>query len=196
MPTAISSDRERNWEEALLMLRSERQEIIRYLLRLHRDAWRVRPVNGGWNVAQMLEHLIRCDRVWRRMLMVAIRTAPLFPSRERFLRSRLAQPFGHQPMKASRLLGKPRGRMRRKAMVGAFDQTVQNFEYRIEQLSDRRRGQLRFYSPTVGIVGVADWLLLIHYHDVHHFDQMQRIVASLRKRGIPVERVMEETEEV
>ncbi|MDK9699707.1 MAG: DinB family protein [bacterium] len=170
-----------------------RREIISTLLRLNRDAWRIKPHHGKWCVAQIVEHLNDVDRNWWRVLIVANRLQVLFPAKPQNLRATVDQPFGKTAMRALKIFSNPRGRKRRKHMIGGYEQTARKIVHLLEQLSERKLGQLRMFSPIAGIIGVADALAILTYHDQHHYKQILACIDTLRQKNIPTEYTPDES---
>jgi len=174
----------RDWEEALSLLIEGRQELIKTVLPLDREAWRIRPAHGKWCVAQIVEHLNDTDRMWTRLLAISEKLSVLFLPRKKGTVSTLENPFEVKPYKAFKLLTNPKGNARRASMVAEYEKASRSIEHRIGYLSDMRRAKLRMFSPVAGIIGITDALMLLHYHDVDHLNQIKRTLTALEEKGV------------
>ena len=170
-----------------------RRQIIQTLLRLQRDAWRIKPHHGKWCVAQIVEHLNDIDRNWWRMLVTMNRLRHFFPAKPGNLRATVDQPFGKKAYRSLKIFSNPKGKKRRKHMIGGYEQTARKIVHFLEQMSDRKLGQLRLFSPVAGVVGIADALAILCYHDQHHYQQILACIDTLRKKNIPTEYTPEES---
>ncbi len=178
---------EHDWEEAVAFLVDGRREIIRVLLRLQRDAWRIKYVRGKWTVAQIVEHMNKHDAICMSIFNLANRCGFLTPPMKNGSRSQLSDPYSNRSISTPIYIAKPKGTARRASMIAELDKFARTIEHRITSLSSTKLNRVRLYSPAIGFSGITDWVMAIHYHDMHHFAMIQSAIEQLRAKGVNVD---------
>lgn len=185
----------RDWEETVDLLVTTRSQIIRYLLGIRREAWRYQPHKGAWCIAQILEHMNHLDRYYARMLQISLFVSQVLPKLGKGTVTHIEQPFGKKKMRIPKLFSNPKGKARRSAMIAEFDKFGKALAYRVEQMSQTKRLKQRIFWPVAGLVGLTDSLMILHYHDIHHFNQIQQTIETLRAKGIRIDPDIEKSNE-
>lgn len=166
-------------ESALSIFGDQRKVILRFLLSLDRDLWRAQINKNLWSVAQIVEHIIKLDRLWWFSFQFSKLYSRFVPFHRNLSITVLSSPFIGKKYKQFWWLPSPKGNRRRKHYLNSIDTFSQKLSYTCENLEPSISSRLLMYTPFLGFIGVVDAIMLLYYHDEHHFKQMQFVVQEL-----------------
>lgn len=169
-------------KRALSLFEENRKQLIRYLLNLDSECWRHRLDQKTWSVSQIVEHINSVENSWWISYKFSKILFRFLPVRPKLTITVHTSPFNGKKFKKLWWFPSPKGNSRRKHYFSKLDSSTQRICYSIENLDLRLSGRLRFYSPLAGVVGIVDAVLLLYYHDNHHFQQIQSIVHEIVTR--------------
>ena len=167
---------ERNFEQIQAAFKSNTQTIENVLNALDESTFFKKPLNGGWCIAEIVEHLLISDRTG------------LFAIVRRNL------PTDRNPLEITELLNERRKQAEQKFEApepaipkGIFktrDEAIHAWKNNRLTVLDRVNSEnvwmlaAGFEHPKLGMLTVAEWVLFMCWHSEHHLTQI-RMCAGL-----------------
>lgn len=159
-------------------LKENTELLMETVAEVPESKFNIKPKEGGWSVADVVEHLYRSEFGIPKLLQGEtqkdIDRAPdafVEPMRKRFLQS-------DQKMKASDVILPTEGEKSKKELISKFQQNRMKIIELIGKL-DTDELCLSFKHPLFGYLTRQEWARFNIIHTQRHLAQIQRIIAQL-----------------
>lgn len=169
-------------EEVLTERRHQLQTTVAHVPATLRD---VRPDDGRWSVAQVVEHLVMVERsvtdLVRAFVEQASPRAEGAAFDEQAFRDSLAVPhvLDRGRRVHSRPQSMPRGEMDADAAWRALTESRAAFVDAVRATAGRAMEDLRYPHPLLGELNLYEWIAFVGLHEARHAEQIRELVPTL-----------------
>lgn len=164
-----------------------RGELLASISGISADEAAARPAEGGWCVAEIVEHLAAVEEGMGRIAAKLLREAEASTadngSDEPWVRQELVETFirsADVKVEAPERV-RPSGEISIPDSLAKMDENKAFIDALREQLAARGRSAATFPHPFFGALSAAEWLALKGLHEARHTRQIASVLAELRK---------------
>ncbi len=166
--------------------REIRERLLTLLSTVSPDEAQLRPDEGGWNAAEIAEHVgivgNGMGRICSRLVDAAERDGKPADGElalgEKF--RAILRSMGSRKAEAPDMV-LPTGSMSIGDSISKLDAAEELFAGLRERFEKYDLSQAKFPHPLFGDLNATEWLVLLGLHESRHTDQIERLLGSIRK---------------